>query len=51
MNTKMIYSKPRVEVLEVELEGVIADSPGTRQIGVDNSSHEGGVSRAKGFWE
>lgn len=49
MNNKLSYNRPEIEIIEVSIEGVIAQSPTDPQI--DNeTTHGGGTSRSKKFW-
>lgn len=49
--TKLVYVAPKMEVVEVELESVIAASPGAVTPGLEDS-YESGPARApkRNFW-
>lgn len=43
---KDVYLKPNIEILELELEGIIADSDPTQEFG---GQYDGGGGNVKGF--
>lgn len=51
MNTKEIYNKPEIVIIEVEMAQVIAASPGSGDIDISDDTHQGGDSMSKGFWD
>lgn len=50
METRMIYIKPEVEIVEIIIEGVIAGSPGGDTSGFDDNTGEA-YSKKRDFWE
>ena len=50
MNTKIMYTKPEIEIIEVELEGTMALSGGSEDLSGSEDYPGSANSKRRGFW-
>jgi len=50
MKNKELYISPQIEVIQMETEDIIANSPNSPTMDTDGV-HGGGTSRSKKFWD